>query len=292
MKADATSSSAEVRDGGLGAFLRSRRAALTPQDADVAPSYGDDRRVPGLRREELAGLAGLSVTYYTRLEQGERHQVSDGVLDSLARALRLTRDERAHLYRLARTLPPAVAIDGPDQVRRPVLDLIASSTAAVVLVGRRGDILAGNALGHGLWCLTPEEIAAIGTERGPNQVGRVFLDPAARSLFADWEQQAEDLASYLRLASAERPDDLSLHRLVAELADSSDDFARIWQQHPVRDCMHTVRPYRHPLVGDLELNEEILRLPDDPGQRLIISAAEPSSPSAERLRLLGALSAD
>lgn len=277
--------------GELGEFLRSRRAAVTPEQLGIAPSYGDRRRVPGLRREELAELAGVSTTYYTRLEQGENHQVSDAVLDAIARVLKLSPDERAHLHRLARALPPVRGAGHEDQVRAPVRDLVAGSRGAAVLVGRRTDILAGNPLGYALWGLTPEEIATIGTPQAPNQARRVFLDPAARALFADWERQAEDLVAYLRMATAERPDDLALHQLVSDLATGSDDFARLWRDHPVRDCLHTVRRYRHPVVGELELNEEILRLPDDPGQRLIISAAEAGTPSAERLALLGSLTA-
>ncbi|GHF83824.1 DNA-binding protein [Amycolatopsis bartoniae] len=259
---------------------------MTPRELGIVPSSGERRRVPGLRREELAELVGVSTAYYTRLERGESHQVSDALLDSLARVLRLSPDERAHLYRLARALPPVRGTGQEDQVRRPIADLVAGSLGAAVLVGRRTDILAGNPLGYALWDLTAAEIAAVGTPDPPNQARRVFLDPAARRLFADWERQAEDLASYLRLATAERPDDLALHRLVAELAAGSPDFARLWREHPVRDCLHTVRRYRHPLVGELELDEEILRLPDDPGQRLIISAAQPGTPSADRLALL------
>ena len=274
----------------LGEFLRSRRAAVRPHELGL-PDYGERRRVPGLRREELAELAGLSTTYYTRLERGENHQVSDAILDAIARALRLSPDERAHLYRLARALPPVRGTGHEDQVRGPVRDLVASSLGAAVLVGRRTDILAGNPLGYALWRLTAAEVAAVGTPEAPNQARRVFLDPAARELFVDWARQAEDLVSYLRLATAERPDDLALHQLVAELAAGSDDFARLWRDHPVRDCVHTVRRYRHPLVGELELNEEILRLSDDPGQRLIISAARAGTPSADRLALLGTLAA-
>lgn len=275
----------------LGEFLRARRAAVSPRELGIPPPYGDQRRVPGLRREEVAELAGLSTTYYTRLERGENHQVSDAVLDAIARVLRLSADERAHLYRLARALPPVRGTGHEDRVRGPVRDLVVGSLGAAVLVGRRTDILAGNPLGYALWCLTETEIAAAGTPEPPNQARRVFLDPVARELFADWTRQAEDLVSYLRMATAERPDDLALHRLVSELATGSEDFSRLWRHHAVRDCLHTVRRYRHPLVGDLVVNEEILRLPDDPGQRLIISAAEAGTPSAERLALLATLAA-
>lgn len=274
----------------LGAFLRSRRAAVTPAQVGIEPSYGALRRVPGLRRDELALLIGVSTTYYTRLEQGEAHQVSDAILSSLADKLSLSPDERAHLYRLARNLPPARASGHEDEVRPPILELISSNHNPVVLVGRRTDILAGNALGLALWQLDAGEVAAIGSADPPNQARRMFLQPAMRTLFADWRQQAVELTAYLRLASAERPDDLDLHRLIAELTTASDEFAAIWHDRPVQDCLHTPRRYRHPLVGELTLNEEILRLPDDPGQRLIISAAEPGSADADKLELLGALS--
>lgn len=275
----------------LGPFLRSRRAAVTPEQLGITPSYGERRRVPGLRREEVAELIGVSVNYYTRLEQGENHQVSDSVLDALARVFGMSPDERSYLYRLARPAPPVRGTGAEDEVRDSIRDLIASSTGAIVLVGRRTDILAGNPLGLALWCLTPAEIESIGGPQAPNQARRVFLDPAAKELFVDWERQAQHLASYLRLASAERPEDLSLHQLIGELSEQSEDFARIWHAHPVQDCLHTERRYRHPLVGEIALNEEILRLPDDPGQRLVISAARRGTTDADRLALLGSLTA-
>ncbi|WP_328850137.1 helix-turn-helix transcriptional regulator [Micromonospora globbae] len=270
----------------LGAFLRSRRAALTPEETGV-PVYGQ-RRVPGLRREELAQLAGISVTYYTRLEQGESHQISDSVLDSLARVLRLTPDERAYLRGLARPTRGARRDGEPERVRPGVRALVdAAAGQAAIIVGRRGDLLGGNRLGYALWGLPAPD-----PESGepPVNIARItFLDPSSRDLFPDWERQARDITAYLRFTAARHPDDPELHALIGELSVRSTDFARIWAEHPVSDCVHSVREYRHPQVGSMILDEEIVRLTDDPGMRIIFSGAPEGTESAERLRLLGTL---
>ncbi|MEW2545334.1 helix-turn-helix transcriptional regulator [Streptomyces sp. NPDC047002] len=268
----------------LGAFLRSRRAAVTPEEAGVA--FHGRRRVPGLRREELAELAGISATYYTRLEQGESHQVSDSVLDSLARVLRLGADERAHLVRLASPGRAALRGGGPERVRPAVRALVDGAAGqAAIIVGRRADLLGGNALGFALWGLQ-DPAAACG--EAPNVARFTFLDAAARGLFPDWEAQARDLTAYLRLAAAQYPCDQELADLIGELGTRSADFARIWEAHPVSDCVHSVREYRHPLVGAMVLNEEVVRLPDDPGVRVVFSGAEAGTPAASRLRRLAA----
>ncbi|MFD7991423.1 helix-turn-helix domain-containing protein [Streptomyces mexicanus] len=270
----------------LGAFLRSRRAALTPEEAGV-PSCGP-RRVPGLRREELAHLAGISVTYYTRLERGESHQVSDSVLDSLAGVLKLTPDERAYLVKLARPGTVGDRVGEPERLRPAVQALVeAAAGQAAIVVGRRADLLGGNRLGYALWNLpAPQE--APGRSR-PNIARMTFLDPSARDLFPDWEAQARDLTAYLRHAAAHYPDDQELHALIGELSVHSQDFVRIWSGHPVSDCLPSVRAYRHPQVGSMMLHEEVVRLTDDPGVRIIFSGAQEGTPSAERLRLLASL---
>jgi transcriptional regulator with XRE-family HTH domain len=271
----------------LGAFLRSRRAALTPQETGV-PSCGP-RRVPGLRREELAHLAGISVTYYTRLERGESHQISDSVLDSLASALRLTPDERAYLVRLARPHRTGNRRGEPEQLRPAVQALVeAAGSQAAIIVGRRADLLGGNRLGYALWNLPAPRDAS--SDPRPNIARITFLDPSARDLFPDWEAQARDVTAYLRHAAAHHPHDQELHALIGELSVRSPDFVRIWSEHPVSDCLPSQREYRHPQVGSMTLNEEVVRLTDDPGVRIIFSGAQEGTPSAERLRLLATLS--
>ncbi|GAB3396834.1 helix-turn-helix transcriptional regulator [Amycolatopsis echigonensis] len=271
----------EQRNTELGDFLRSRRAALSPADTGV-PTHGSPRRVPGLRREEVAQLAGVSVNYYTRIEQGESHQMSDSVMEAIANALRLDESERLHLLRLAWPAQVARREVGTERVRDSVLALAESNTEqAVIIVGRRTDLLGGNRLGFALLGLSPEQ--------RPNMAKMTFLEPAMRDLLVGWEREARNVASYLRMASSDQPDDLLLAALIGELSIKSADFARIWATHPVGECLHAIREFEHPLVGQLTLNEESLRLPDDPGQRIIFSGAAPGSPSAERLRLLDSL---
>ncbi|WP_090800909.1 helix-turn-helix transcriptional regulator [Asanoa ishikariensis] len=265
----------------LGDFLRSRRAALTPASTGIR-TYGTARRVPGLRREEVAQLAGVSVNYYTRIEQGESHQMSDSVLDSLAGALRLDEAERLHLVRLARPAAVPRRPAGPEKVRDSVLALADSATdQAVIVVGRRTDLLGANRLGFALLGLHPSE--------RPNMARQMFLSPTMRDLVVEWEREAHNTVAYLRNASSDAHDDPLLAELVGDLSIRSAEFARIWATHPVAECLHSLREWDHPLVGRLTLNEESLRLPDDPGQRIIFNGAAPGSPSAERLRLLSSL---
>jgi len=265
----------------LGDFLRSRRAALTPAATGV-PTYGTPRRVPGLRREEVAQLAGVSVNYYTRIEQGESHQMSDSVMEAIAGALRLDESERLHLLRLAWPAQVARRETGPETVRDSVVALAESNAEqAVIIVGRRTDLLGANRLGFALFGLHPDQ--------RPNMAKQLFFEPAMRDLLVDWEHEARNAAAYLRMASSDQPDDELLAALVGELSIKSPVFARIWATHPVAECLHAVREYEHPLVGRLTLNEESLRLPDDPGQRIIFAGAAPGSDSADRLRLLDSL---
>ena len=271
----------EQRNTELGDFLRSRRAALTPEESGV-PTYGSPRRVPGLRREEVAQLAGVSVNYYTRIEQGESHQMSDSVMEAIAGALRLDESERLHLLRLAWPAQVVRRETGPETVRDTVVSLAESNAEqAVVIVGRRTDLLGANRLGFALYGLRPDQ--------RPNMAKQLFFEPAMRDLLVDWEREARNAASYLRMASSDQPDDALLAALIGELSIKSPEFARIWAAHPVAECLHDVREYEHPLVGRLTLNEESLRLPDDPGQRIIFAGAAPGSDSADRLRLLDSL---
>ncbi|MEV4759669.1 transcriptional regulator [Micromonospora sp. NPDC049559] len=189
----------------------------------------------------------------------------------------------ARLARPGRTSPRPAA---PERVRPAVQALVDGvANQAAIIVGRRTDVLAGNRLGYALWGL-PAPDGTAGQPR-PNLARITFLDPAARDLFPDWEAQAREIAAYLRHAAAQYPDDRELHELVGELSVRSPDFVRIWSEHPVSDCPHSVREYRHPQVGSTVLNEEVVRLTDEPGARIIFSGAEDGTRSADRLRLLG-----
>jgi len=276
----------------LGDFLKSRRSRLSPQDVGLR-SYGERRRVPGLRREELAQLAGVSIAYYTRLEQGVSRNASDGVLDALSRALRLDADETAHLRALAH--PARVTAHRPRQERaRPsVRTMIAEmGDLPVLLVGYRNDVLAWNAMGHALFAGHLRADAPDQAETRPNMIKLVFCDPHVRGLYADWKTKAQDAVDYLRLVSGQHPDDPRLASLIGELSMASPEFARLWAKHTVRQCRASVRAFQHPLVGGLSLNEEIMHLVQDQGQRLVIYSADPGSPSEAGLRLLARLTAE
>ncbi|MET7602372.1 helix-turn-helix transcriptional regulator [Streptomyces avermitilis] len=272
----------------LSEFLRTRRARLKPEDVGL-PDFGRHRRVPGLRREELAQLAGVSVAYYTRLEQGNGRNVSAEVLDAIARALRLTNAEHAHLTHLAK--PKAhkkKQTARPQQVRgalRQLLDTLDGVPAYIS--GRRSDVLAWNRMAAALfgdWSELPPQ------ER--NWARMVFLKPEYRDLFVDWEQKAIDIVCLLRMDAGCHPDDPRLSALVGELSVKSEDFRRLWATHDVKEKTHGVKLLRHPLVGDLALQFESFRLPDDGEQALITYHAEPGSASAEALRLLASWGTD
>ncbi|MFE6777969.1 helix-turn-helix transcriptional regulator [Streptomyces sp. NPDC057702] len=276
----------------LGDFLRSRRARLQPADVGLV-SYGGQRRVPGLRREELAQLAGVSVAYYTRLEQGQSGNASDGVLDAIARALRLSPDEHAHLRNLAH---PARAPRRPAPraatARPAARQLIAAMDAVpALLLDARYDVLTWNPLGHALLAGHVPVAAPERPAERPNTQRLLFLDPHARELYPDWEGEARRAVSSLRLAAGEYPEDRQLAELVGELTMKSSEFAALWSRHPVRGCVSGVKLFHHPLVGPLELSFQMLRLPDSGGQSMLALSAEPGSPSDAGLRLLGGMAA-
>ncbi|MGW5493280.1 helix-turn-helix domain-containing protein [Streptomyces olivaceoviridis] len=272
----------------LSEFLRSRRARLKPEDVGLA-AFGRHRRVPGLRREELAQLAGVSVAYYTRLEQGNGRNVSAEVLGSIARALRLTDAEHAHLTHLAKPKAhkkkPAARQQQVRGALRQLLDTMEGVPAYVV--GRRSEILAWNRMAAALfgdWGELPPG------ER--NWARLVFLRPAYRELFVDWEQKAIDIVCALRMDAGCDPDDARLSVLVGELSVKSEEFRRLWATHDVKEKSHGVKQLHHPLVGDLALNFESFRLTDGSEQSLVTYHADPGSPSADSLRLLASWGAD
>jgi transcriptional regulator with XRE-family HTH domain len=274
----------------LGEFLRTRRARLRPADVGLA-DYGGRRRVPGLRREELAQLAGVSAGYYTRLEQGQSPNASDAVLDAISRVLRLDGDERAHLYALARPAARASRKRARPERLRPALRhmLAAVGDTPALIIGRSADVLAWNPMAHALLAGhlgfgTPDQPAG-----RPNLARLIFLDEHTRELYADWRQKARDTVADLRRSAARHPDDRELAELIGELTMKSRAFAALWSAHPVRACAFYTRELRHPLVGPLTLANETLNLPDDDRQRLALFYAEPGSPSQAGLSLLADL---
>jgi transcriptional regulator with XRE-family HTH domain len=258
----------------LGDFLRSRRARLQPQDVGL-PDYGR-RRVPGLRREELAQLAGVSVDYYVRLEQGRDIQPSDSVLDAVATALRLDDAERAHLITLVRPRERARR-RATERVRPHVRDLVARMDFPALVTGRRMDVLASNPIARAL----------LGELREPNMARHAFLDEGARVLYVDWEQIAADTVAFLRLTAAEDPDDAQFVELIGELSLHSAQFRKLWAKHDVKAKTFGVKRYDHPQVGRLDLHWETLKLAD-PGQVLVTyTPADAASETAlELLRTL------
>jgi transcriptional regulator with XRE-family HTH domain len=266
-------------------FLTSRRARITPDQVGL-PVYGG-RRVPGLRREEVAILAGVSVPYYTRLERGDMSGVSESVLEALARALQLDEAERAHLFDLARATQPTATPRrrGPakQRVRPAVQQILDAITGAPAFVRNdRLDILAGNALGYALY-----SEMFVGPVRPVNTARFVFLDPRARDFYVDWERAATDVVAVLRSAAGRDPYDRSLSDLVGELSTQSEAFRTRWATHNVRFHLNGVKNFRHPVVGDLSLNFERMDLAADPGLTIFTYTAEPGSRAEEALQLLG-----
>lgn len=277
------------RNEGLSDFLRARRAAMDPQRLglrDTAP-----RRVPGLRREELAALAGVSVDYYTRLEQGRPITPSDSVLDALADALRLDPAERNYLHAVAR--PQAGghrrAPRTLQKVRPGIHALLArlEQTPALVL-GRRTDILVTNPMARAL--LADFDAMPV---RDRNAARWIVLDEAARSLFAGgWEKVASEFVGTLRMDAARHPDDTRTAELVGELSMRSERFRRWWAAQKVVQFTHQTKDLHHPVVGHLTLRTEALAFPGDPDQTLLTFLADPGSPSDEALTLLSAWAGD
>ncbi|MFF7453097.1 helix-turn-helix domain-containing protein [Kitasatospora sp. NPDC008115] len=273
----------------LSEFLRSRRARLRPADVGL-PDYGGRRRVPGLRREELAQLAGVSTAYYVRLEQGHGDNVSTAVLDSIARALRLDPAERDHLRRIARPTRRGAGrprASRPQRVRPELQQLLdAMDGVPAYVLGRRLDVIAWNRLGNALI----GDVAALAPEQR-NLAWQVFLDRSSRELYLDWEGKATDLVGMLRLEAGRDPDDPRLASLIGELSVKSEDFRRLWAAHDVRDKGHGVKELHHPVVGRLTLRYETFRPAGDPRQVLVVYHADPGSASAESLRLLASWTA-
>jgi transcriptional regulator with XRE-family HTH domain len=270
-------------------FLTSRRANVTPEQAGVV-SYGA-RRVPGLRRSEVAALAGVSVEYYTRIERGNLSGVSDAILEALARALHLDDAERAHLLDLARAARPATAPRRPRRSKpkvRPnvqwVLDAFTGGAAFVT--DRRQDVVAANRLGEALW----SPLYAL-PRRPVNASRSIFLDPVAAELFPDASRMADETAALLRTMAGEDPHDPGLAELVGELSMHSQEFRRRWAAHDVRFHHAGSKRVRHPAVGELTLNFDRFDIAADSGLTMFTYTAEPGTRSAEGLSLLASWAA-
>jgi transcriptional regulator with XRE-family HTH domain len=274
--------------GEIREFLTSRRAKLTPDQVGLT-SYGP-RRVPGLRREEVAVLAGVSVPYYTRLERGNLSGVSESVLEALARALQLDDAERAHLFDLARAAQPAAPKRRrrtQQRVRPSVQRMIDAMTGAPALVQNgRLDILAANALGRALY----SELY-VDPLRPVNHARFVFLSPRAPDFYGDWERAASDTVAILRTEAGRDPYDSALSDLVGELSTRSEEFRTRSAAHNVRIHRTGAKDFHHPVVGDLSLTYEMLDLSADSGLVIVTYTAEPGSKSAEALDLLASWTA-
>jgi len=281
--AEPTDISAQVHD-----FLVTRRNRLTPE-ASGLPIYGGNRRVPGLRREEVALLAGMSVDYYVRLERGNLSGASESVLESLAAALQLDDAERAHLYDLARSSsgsPRKTSAASTTRVRPTLLRILdAMPGTPAYLRNGRFDILSANQLGRALYA--PVFDSPLFAQRGPVNTARFcFLDPASGDFLVDWDQAADDSVAFLRSEAGRSPHDRVLTGLIGELSTKSQEFATRWARHDVKFHRSGVKRLRHHVVGELALPYEAMDLPADPGLRLNIYTPEPDSPEAEALALL------
>ena len=270
-------------------FLASRRARITPEQANL-PAQPGNRRVTGLRREEVAMLAGVSIDYYVRMERGNLAGASDTILEGVGRALQLDDAERDHLFDLARASEPR-----PARLRRSrepgvtasvqqVLDTITGAPAWAR--NARHDMLAANRLARALYA------PLLAGPRPPaNNARFIYLDPASGDFFTDWERAADDIAAMLRLEAGRNPYDKKLVELIGELSTRSDDFRTRWAAHNVRFHRTGHKRLRHPVVGDLDLNFEAMELPSQPGLTLLVYTAPQGSPTADSLALLASWAA-
>jgi transcriptional regulator with XRE-family HTH domain len=275
------------------AFLSSRRAKITPEQTGLS-AYARNRRVPGLRRSEVADLAGVSVEYYAQLERGDLSGVSDSVLEALARALQLDEAEHAHLFDLARAAGPAARTrrrTPAHQVRPAIQRLLDLMTAVPAIVNNaRLDLVASNTLGQALFapvCASPTSPA----NQPVNHARFTFLDVGARDFWTDWERAADDSVAQLRTEAGRDPYDQALTGLVGELSTRSEAFRIRWAAHNVRLHRTGRKHFHHPVVGDLHLNFEVMELPADPGLSLLAFSAHAGSPDDDALRLLASWAA-
>ncbi len=274
--------------GALSEFLTTRRAKLTPADIGL-PDFGGRRRVPGLRREEVALVAGMSAEYYKRLERGNAAGVSEAVIDGVSRALQLDDAEHAHLHDLIRA---ANAGAHPRPRRSPTRrssltpalqqTIDAMSTVPVFVQNGRLDAVATNQLGRALF----SEMLEGGDGASANAARFIFLDPRAQTFYREWDAQTRQIVAVLRAEAGRSPYDRQLSDLVGELSTRSDLFRKLWGAHDVREHRTGLKKVRHPVVGDLDLDFQAMDLASDRGLQMIVFSAEPGSATHERMQLL------
>jgi len=276
---------AQVRE-----FLTSRRERISPAQAGLPAYGGANRRVKGLRREEVALLAGVSIDYYVRMERGNLTGASDAVLDGVANALQLDEAERAHLFDLARASQPAsprqrrVRSSGLTAGIQQILDAISDAPAWVR--NARHDMLAANQLARALYAPVLAD-----PRRPANNARFVYLDPAARDFFTDWDRAADDIAAMLRSEAGSNPHDKPLIELIGELSTQSKEFRTRWAAHNVRFHRTGHKRLRHPVVGALDLDFEAMEFPAHPGLTLLVYTAAAGTPSADSLKMLASWAA-
>jgi transcriptional regulator with XRE-family HTH domain len=275
----------------LGEFLTSRRARLSPQQAGL-PDFGGRRRVPGLRREEVALIAGVSAEYYKRLERGNAGGVSEAVIDGVSRALQLDEAEHAHLYGLVRAANAGTHPQRRRRARQSQLSpgmqqtIDAMSTVPVFIQNGRLDAVATNRLGRALFSVMLDDA------RPPANAARfVFLDPKAQDFYQDWEGNARQIVAILRAEAGRSPYDRQLSDLVGELSTRSDLFRKLWGTHDVREHRTGSKSLHHPAVGDLDLTYQAMDLTSDRGLTMLVFSAEPGSASYDGLQLLASWTA-
>ncbi|WP_410611142.1 helix-turn-helix transcriptional regulator [Amycolatopsis sp. lyj-109] len=261
-------------------FLISRRAHLTPEQAGL-PDSGGERRVPGLRREEVAVLAGVSVDYYTQLERGDIGGASESVLNAIARALQLDDVEREYLFDLARTTAKASRGRRPARtsVRASVRRVLDNLAVPAVVINARHDLIAANLMGRALFAMQFEA-------EKPNLARFIFLDPRARDFYADWPLARSMTAAMLRLAAGRDPLDSDLTALIGELSTLSPQFRADWAEHEVHEHRTGQKVYRHPEVGEIDVTFDVFELPGEPGLSVCTYSVDTGSASADKFAIL------
>ncbi len=280
--------------GELGEFLQACRARVRPDEVGL-PTYGDRRRVTGLRREELALLAGVSSSYYTRLEQGQSRNASPQVLAALASALRLGQAESDHLHVLVETASRTRVMRRPpaEHADPALLELLETlDRVPAIILGRRSDVLAWNSLGHALLAGGIDRDSPTILSRRPNMTETIFLDPHSRELYVDWAGKARAVVGNLRLVAGQHPDDPALASLIGKLIMTSPDFSSMWADHKVHACAAAQYDLHHPLVGHLTITQQTLRSVETPDQTFVTCTTTAGTPSAEGLALLRQLLGD